>query len=150
MGKFESGRTKTGGRALGTVNKNANLKDKIRDYLLEKFEIYAATLDMLAVEDQGTYVKEYREMVKYVIPAISPVPYESDNKITTAQVHLRKLTGYDDGEKEQPEQQTMPAQGAGTPNGAGAPSSTGTRKKSVKETLTKIKKDERDKTDKSE
>lgn len=138
-GEFQKGRTKTGGRTLGTVNKNANLKDKIRDYLLEKFEIYTTTLDMLAVEDQGAYVREYREMIKYVVPAISPVPYDNESKITTAQEHLRKMTGYDSPKDE------------GDNTTAGQPHTrrrTG-QKKSIKETLTNIT-DERDKTDKSE
>ena len=170
MAKFENGHKKVGGRVEGAANKNTVLRDKIRDFLNENFEIYAEALRTIVVTNQEVFIREYREMVKYVVPAISPVPYDSDSKITTAQEHLRKMTGYD-ADTESDEEADMkatarqsytvlggarhtgvntkdekPAQAAGAPNVTNP-----TKKTTTKKTKTKIsKKNERTETDKPE
>lgn len=162
MAKFENGHKKVGGRVEGAANKNTVLRDKIRDFLNENFDIYAEALRTIVVTNQEVFIREYREMVKYVVPAISPVPYDSDSKITTAQEHLRRMTGYD-ADTESNEEADMKATAGQSRTELGSARHTGvntgtttkkavtTKKTAKKATKTKIsKKNERTETDKPE
>lgn len=81
------------GRPKGSRTKNNELRELIRDFSLDKFKDYVEAFE--AIDEPKDKAKEYREMLKYVVPTITAVQFETEGAVSSAQEHLRSLTGYD-------------------------------------------------------
>lgn len=84
------------GRPKGSRTKNNELRDLIRDFSIDKFDEYMEAFE--AIGDPKDKAKEYREMLKYVVPTITAVQFEQEGAVSNAQQHLRELTSYGGGE----------------------------------------------------
>ena len=80
------------GRPKGSRTKNNELRDLIRDFSIDKFKEYMEAFE--AIDEPKDKAKEYREMLKYVVPTITAVQFEQEGAVSSAQQHLRELTGY--------------------------------------------------------
>lgn len=83
--KFEKGRTKTGGRAPGVVNKNTELKNKLRDFAIEDFDTFLDAFSRLSPRDK---VDAYLKVLKFVLPTISSVQFDNEQQSSTPAIDL--------------------------------------------------------------
>ena len=112
------------GRPKGSRTKNNELRELIGDFSLDKFVDYVKAFE--SIDDPKDKAKEYREMLKYVVPTITAIQFEQEGAVSSAQEHLRALTGWGGKDSE------AKPQSAGVQTSTGEPSSTKKTKKKKK------------------
>lgn len=88
---FEKGHEKIGGRKLGTRNKNAEMKDNMRNFALENFEDFKTAYKLLPPEDR---CRVYLKVVDFVVPKVSAVKFEDEGAINSAAELLKAAAEY--------------------------------------------------------
>lgn len=93
MAQFEDGHAPCGreGRPNNSRTKNVMLRDLIRDFCIDKFKDYVQAFNELEPKDK---CDEYAKMIQYVVPKITSVTFEEDDKATNAFNHLKQLAEY--------------------------------------------------------
>ena len=114
------------GRPKGSRTKNSELRELIRDFSLDKFVDYVEAFEK--IDDPKDKAKEYREMLKYVVPTITAIQFEQEGAVSSAQEHLRALTGWGWKDSEAKPQSAGTTDAKGSPEGK-SPSIKKTKKK---------------------
>lgn len=90
---FEKGHEKIGGRKLGTRNKNAEIKDYMRNFVADNYEDFKEAYKSLSPENK---CKIFLKSAEFVYPKISSVKFEDDGVINSATELLKKAAEYRD------------------------------------------------------
>lgn len=87
MAGFEAGHKKMGGRTKGTKNKNALLKERISDFLTEKFDAFVKDYESLSPKERA---RLYSKMIEFSVPKVSAIKFE-DVKNANNAIELLKI-----------------------------------------------------------
>lgn len=95
MAGFQKGHEKMGGRAKGVRNKNTEMKDNLRNFMLENFEAFQASFRKLSDRDKCNI---YLRTAEFVMPKISAIKFEEAKNANSAVELLRITAGYKEEE----------------------------------------------------
>lgn len=76
-----------GGRTKGTKNKNALLKERISDFLTEKFDGFVKDYESLSPKERA---RLYSKMIEFSVPKVSAIKFE-DVKNANNAIELLKI-----------------------------------------------------------
>lgn len=88
---FEKGHVKIGGRAKGTRNKNTEMKDNIRNFVLDNFPEFERSFKKLKDKDKCAV---YLKAAEFVMPKVSSIKFEESKNANTALELLRISASY--------------------------------------------------------
>lgn len=88
MAVFEEGHEKKGGRQKGVRNKNSEMKDNLRDFVLDNFEDFCESYKKLPAKEK---CRIYMKAVEFVVPKVSAIKFE-DSKEANSALELLKIT----------------------------------------------------------
>lgn len=88
---FEEGHKKLGGRKAGTRNKNAEMKDNMRNFALDNFDDFKKAYKNLSPEDK---CRVYLKVVDFVVPKVSSVKFEDEGTANSAAQLLKAAAEY--------------------------------------------------------
>lgn len=94
MGGFKVGHKKVGGRVKGTKNKNVLLKERISDFLTDKFDDFVKDYDSLSPKER---TRLYTKMVEFSVPKVSAIKFEDIKNANNAIELLKIAAQYKDG-----------------------------------------------------
>lgn len=94
MGGFKVGHEKKGGRVKGTKNKNVLLKERISDFLTDKFDDFVKDYDNLSPKER---TRLYAKMVEFSVPKVSAIKFEDIKNANNAIELLKIAAQYKDG-----------------------------------------------------
>lgn len=90
---YQPGHEKLGGRAKGTKNKNTEMKNNLRDFLINNFAEFEASFHKLPDRDK---CQVYLKAAEFVMPKISSVKFEEAKNANSARELLRITAEYRD------------------------------------------------------
>lgn len=85
---FEAGHEKMGGREKGTRNKNTEIKNFFRDFIIEYQDEFKKSFLRLKDKDKCAV---YLKASEFVVPKVSSIKFE-DAKNTNSAIELLKIT----------------------------------------------------------
>lgn len=90
---FEKGHGKIegAGRPPGAKAKNAQLRDLLRDFCIDKFADYVQAFDQLSPKEK---CDEYSKALQFVVPKVSAITFDDEAKASNALQHLRIIAEY--------------------------------------------------------
>lgn len=91
MSKFEPGHKKVGGTGNGRNKTAAELRDKLRTYLVANFERFAEEHQK---QHGASYTKTYIDAAKFVLPTISSVQFADEQTESSMRDLIRKVSEY--------------------------------------------------------
>lgn len=87
MAAFKEGCEKTGGRQKGVRNKNTEMKENLRNFVLDNYDAFCDSFSKLSAKDKCAV---YMKAVDFVVPKISAVKFE-DSKNADSAIELLKI-----------------------------------------------------------
>ena len=95
MPKFTTGQSKPedSGRKKGVKNQNTEIRSMLRNLVIEEFPTYVKRLHGL---DDDEYCKNFKDLLKYVVPQISSIKFEDSSEIKNASSLLKGLLEYEE------------------------------------------------------
>lgn len=88
---FEEGHKKLGGRKAGTRNKNAEMKDNMRNFALDNFDDFKEAYKELSAREKCCV---YLKVVDFVVPKVSSVKFEDEGAANSAAQLLKAAAEY--------------------------------------------------------
>lgn len=87
-GHFKPGHERIGGRAKGTKNKNTEMRNNLRDFVLNNYEKFEEAFDKLSPKMKCDV---YLKAAEFVLPKMSSIKFE-DAKDSNSGVDLLRIT----------------------------------------------------------
>lgn len=93
MAAFEEGHEKKGGRQKGVRNKNTEMKDKLRDFVIDNFEDFCTSYGKLTAKEK---CRIYMKALEFVVPKVSAIKFEESKDANSALELLKIAAKYKD------------------------------------------------------